>query len=355
MRLKALILRSFRNYTQLELPFSNGKNLITGDNGAGKTNILEALYLLSYGRSFRTVQLTDLIQEGATSFYAAVYFETMGIEQCIKISFDGKQRQVEHNRAKTSSFIDLLGTFPSVLFSPKDIAFIMGAPLERRRFFNLHLSQINSNYVCHLIRYNRALKQRNKLLKQFNLNTLNIWEYEMAKSTLILTKTRESIAKSLAQYFQKPLPWPLSLCLSYSPSIYGEDVRQVVEQYLTGRERDIKAKTSLTGPHRDDFMLTLNNKDAKQFASEGQKRAFLAALKLSEWQSLKEHLQTNPLLCVDDYTTHLDAARVQAMESAIESIPQTVLTTPVLPTEIATNNHIHIENGKIASSTACAR
>lgn len=174
--LKRLYLHHFRSYERKEFSFQPGINVIRGDNARGKTNLLEAVYLLSTGRSFRTVQLTDLIRHGEPFFYLEADFSTGPVTQHLKVSFDGQVKRVEHDGATYSQFTPLLGLFPTVLHVPEDIELITGSPTQRRRFLDLHIAQTDPLYIFHLARYFKAMRQRNVLLRQHKEATIESWE-----------------------------------------------------------------------------------------------------------------------------------------------------------------------------------
>src|SRR5579885_1832498 len=157
----SLVLRNFRNYREAHVQFSPGVNLIHGRNAEGKTNLLEALYFLSTGRSFRTSRLDELILKGERFFFLEAVFIKDGIEQTLKVSFDGTSRHLQLNATVYRGFLHLLGLLPHILYTPEDTDLIRGGPNERRRFLDLHLAQIDPLYVHHWLRYNRAMKQRN--------------------------------------------------------------------------------------------------------------------------------------------------------------------------------------------------
>jgi len=148
--LRRLYLHHFRNYTQAEFTFSPGVNWICGKNAQGKTNLLEAIYLLSTGRSFRTHILSQLIQKEAGFFYIEAEIEKEGVSQTLKVSFDGETKKVEINATSYSNFSSLLGLLPHVLYAPEDISVVAGTPSHRRKFIDLHLSQIDPLYLHHL-------------------------------------------------------------------------------------------------------------------------------------------------------------------------------------------------------------
>ncbi|NDD59341.1 MAG: DNA replication/repair protein RecF [Chlamydiae bacterium] len=341
MFLESLILRNFRNHSDLELSFSPTINLIVGDNGVGKTSLLEAIHLISTGRSFRTSQLQELIGIGHSHFYLEAHFIKDDISQTLKIGYNGQSKKIEHNSTYLPSFSNLLGILPSVLYAPKDIALIMGSPDDRRRFLNLYLSQKDPLYVYHLLRYTKALKHRNFLLKkgpQTDPLEIECFEKEMANSSVYLMQQRQhalstfelkisSIAPTLTKNQEK-------FTMHYEPSLSMQNPfskESLAEAYKKYRKKELLLKTSLVGPHRDDFTISLNHQLAKSFCSEGQKRSFLSALKIAEWSLLLENHKKNPLMCIDDIGVHLDPSRLHLLEEAIHSLGQVFLTSPKEP------------------------
>ena len=163
MQLKKLYLRNFRNYAEAEVEFSPRLNVFYGENAQGKTNLLEAIYLVSTARSFRTQNLSELIRLGEPFFYLEAHAVRDGAEQTLKLSFDGQTRRLQMAGNSYASFHPLLGTLPSVLYTPQDTDLISGAPALRRRFLNLHLAQRLPLHVHHLARFWRAMKHRNRM------------------------------------------------------------------------------------------------------------------------------------------------------------------------------------------------
>lgn len=338
MLLTSLILRNFRNHADVEMTFSPKVNLIVGNNGIGKTNILEAIHFLSTGRSFRTNQLSELIRHGYNYFYLEAHFIKEGVSQCIKVGYDGKKKKIEHNASNLLAFSNLLGIIPSVLYSPKDIALIIGAPAERRRFLNIYLGQGDPLYVHYLLRYTKALEQRNYILKRRSLEDLTeieCFEKEMASSSLYLMTQRkhalESLEKNLSSIIVQLTQKEDNFTIHYQPSfsMQKEISKENLElQYKKQRRKELLLGTSLIGPHRDDFLLSLEGQLIKSFCSEGQKRAFLSALKIAEWSLLKEKHQKNPLMCIDDLGIHLDETRRSLLEEHVKDLGQVFLTSP---------------------------
>ena len=348
---QSLYLHNFRNFEQTTVHFSPEVNIIYGDNAQGKTNLLEALYFFSTGRSFRTAHLQELIREGASSFFLEIHFIKEGIEQSLIAQFDGTSRKLVYNHTKYSSFTPLFGILPSVIYAPSDYALIMGVPAERRRFFDLYLAQIDPLYVHHAIRYHKAVKQRNYLLKKKNSSLLFPWEEIMAYSAAYLMKERKETMDEYKDLLQSNMLYLSeskdSLCMLYEPSFQGTEVKHLLEELKKNHSKELLLGSSLIGPHKDDFHILINDKKAKSFASEGQKRCSLAALRLAQWETLKRKTSTSPFMLIDDFTIHLDNKRTELFQSFLPKLGQVFVTSPTPLSLTATQKELYIEKGKI--------
>ncbi|MBP9842059.1 MAG: DNA replication and repair protein RecF [Simkaniaceae bacterium] len=318
--IESLKLIHFRNYTNSLFVFKKGVNLIEGPNGIGKTNLLEALFYLSTGRSFRTNHPKELIQEGASFFSIEASFIKHGVLQTLKVSFDGTKRKIEHNGNSSH----LLGILPSVLYSPRDIEFIAGAPSERRRLFNLYIAQYDRTYVEHLFRYDRAMRQRNELLRLKSIHSIEVWENEMDRSASYLREARIHMLEQLPLKSTVDLLLNQSFEMKYTPSWTGS----LKDLFAKKRERELLFGSTLFGPHRDDYTMLLKQKEIKAFASEGEKRMVMVLFRLAKWRSLQTRLGYSPLFGIDDFGIHLDEKRKEQLEVSLKEIPQLFLTTP---------------------------
>jgi DNA replication and repair protein RecF len=332
MMLQHLYLRNFRNFEEANLTFGPKINVFCGNNAQGKTNLLEAIALISTGRSFRTQHLSELIREGASFFFIEAQILRDQVIQIIRLSFDGQIKRVECNRSHYPSFQSLLGLLPSVFFAPHDIDLILGSPAVRRRFLNLHLAQSDPLYVHHLLRFWRAVKQRNTLLRAASMDGMDCWEREMAASASFLYDKR----KALLEELNEKLP---STCQAlsgekaeaqFTPSQPSH--RPLADSYLAqlnkNRVREKQFGLTMTGPHRDDFSLLIDGKQARLFASDGQKRTAIAALRLSEWHRLQKQIEACPLFGIDDLEIHLDPDRQQLFRQSVQKLGQVFITIP---------------------------
>jgi DNA replication and repair protein RecF len=342
--LRRLYLHHFRNYTQVEISFSPGVNWICGKNAQGKTNLLEAIYLLSTGRSFRTHQLSQLIQQGAGFFYIEAEIEKEGVKQYLKLSFDGETKKVEYNTTTYAHFTPLLGLLPHVLYAPEDIGVVAGTPSNRRKFLDLHLSQIDPLYLHHLARYYKAMRQRNELLKNKSEETIEFWEIAMAQNAEYLLKKRKDLIQSL----QGPLSEKMRqisagndpLAIKYQSTLSGESSEKFQKQWAKGRKKELHIGTTLYGPHRDDVLFSIQDLSAKSYASIGQQHSAGAALRLCLWQHIKDHTGESPLFSIDDFGAHLDATRQNRLQKELVNLGQIFLTSPNANPEIFPEKHI---------------
>ena len=332
MKLSRLLLRNFRCYHETEVVFGDKVNVLHGKNSSGKTTLLEALYLLSTGRSFLTPHLIHLVQNDQPHFYIESHFIKENVLQTLRLGFDGKTKKISHNTTFLKSFSHLLGILPCVLYSPKDGALISSGPQERRRFLNIQLGQTDPLYVYHLVRYYRAMEQRNVLLKKQSDSGIAAWEAIMGESGRFLVSKRLRLIEHLRpslQAFSLELSDNEDLFdLHYVPAISAENMLDFEARLAKHRPKEFAFGRSLIGPHRDDFQITYQKKEAKMFASEGQKRTCIAALKMSEWTFLKQETSLNPLFAIDDFGIHLDPERTQALYKKLSSFGQVIVTTP---------------------------
>ncbi len=350
--IKALFLRDFRNYKQAVITFSPKVNVILGDNAQGKTNLLEAIYLLITGRSFRTSHLSELIRFGAHAFYLEALFEKNGIEQTLKFSFDGEGRTIIHNFTLLPSLSSLIGILHGVVLSPEDRNLVKGGPQARRQFLDLLIAQSNPLYLHHLSRYIKAMKQRNALLKTKSLKTIAIWEEQMAPSAAFLTHRRSQTVKELESLSQSETMASDQLALAYRSSAplssaYEQLTHYFLTQFEKQRPRECELGSTLSGPHRDDLTIMLHDKEACKFASEGQQRSCITSLKLAHWKWLQQLLEEQPILCIDDVGVSFDRTREEELFKRINSLGQ-VFITSARPTGVE-GHLIHIESGSVVA------
>lgn len=335
MYLKSLYLKNFRIYKEKLLQFSPQINVIWGENAIGKTTILEAIYYLISGKSFRTEKLQDLIHEGETYLYIEAEFLKHGVSQSIKISIDGKERKIFYNNTRLQSATNLLGILQGVLLTPDDVDLVKGAPAVRRHFFDLQIAQVDPLYVHYLTRYNHAMRERNCLLRKKSVVAIESYEHEMAVAAAYITFQRHILIKDL-EVLICPLHERLVGSFEFLSFQYKTHTGNLVELdilkkfhldlFKKNRPRELEFGVTLAGPHKDDLVIFLNKKEARVFASEGQQRSAVSSLRLCEWTRLKKTTEGSPLMLIDDLGISLDSERKIKLLSILSSLNQVFLT-----------------------------
>lgn len=358
MHLRSLYLHRFRNYEEAFIEFSPEFNLICGPNAQGKTNVLEAIHYLMMGQSFRTKQGQKLIKHGSSSFYLEAVFIKHGIEQTLRLSFDGKERRMIYNSTSLPTVSSLIGLVQGVVLTPDDVQLIKGAPALRRQFLDIQIAQADPWYVYHLTRYHRAMRHRNQLLKIRELATIESWEHEMSQSAAYLTKQRYHTIQALQ--FQCEQKHPLltgetsTFELIYktsSPLLELEEGRQFfLVQFAKNRIREMALGYTLIGPHKDDLVITIGGKEVGCFASEGQQRSCVTTLHLAEWHRLQQASELPPLFLIDDVGMGLDTNRKERLIAELSQLGQVFLTTTeenFLQQTSKSKKHFLVSNGSL--------
>ncbi len=325
--LHSLTLKDFRNYTHEKIVFKGPITPLIGDNGQGKTALLEAIFILSCGRSFRTTKLTDCIRYGCSSFSLHANFYNNEVSQELSISYNEKGKKISHGSTQFNTFTALLGLIKTVAITPLDIELIHNNPLLRRRWLDLHLTQNDPVYLYQLAKYSRALKQRNSLLKQNTLDTIDLFEKQMVEAGIYISKKRIGMLQEMKKKAQKQYT-----TLSQTDDIidlehlhYKKNFEEVL---INNRKKELIYGYTLEGPHREDVHFCFNGYAAKSHASEGQKRLILLSIKLAELSILDQ-----PLLIIDDLGTHLDNKKQQILLKLIQSLPQVVYSSQFKPVD----------------------
>jgi DNA replication and repair protein RecF len=359
MLLHSLYLHHFRNHEDSYLRFGPHFNLLYGSNGQGKTSVLEAIHYLMMGRSFRTTQGGELIQHGATSFYIEAHFTKHHVEQRLRIAFAEKERKILYNSTSLTTLSSLLGIIQGVVMTPDDIQLIKGPPALRRQFLDMHIAQLDPLYVHHLTRYNRAMRQRNYLLKNKQLLTIESWEHEMSQSAAYITHQRAKTIQSVQADCQ-----PIYALLTNGSEPFGiiyetnisnlsnlahiqQEQKNLLEKH---RSRELMLGYTVTGPHKDDLTFTSGDKDIRHFASEGQQRTCVTTLRLAEWQHLNRMSEEPPLMMIDDVGMNLDSYRRDRLMDYLSRLNQVFLssTQDTLFQSIgAPKTLVHLQEGKV--------
>ena len=328
MQLNEIELRDFRNYEQLKLEFDPGVNLIVGDNAQGKTNLLEAVSYLGSGKSFRAQKTKEMIRFGAdfADISGSVFAEER--QQTLRwVLFSGSRpRQIWRNGAKKKTAGEIAGVLPTVLFCPEDLMVLKTGAASRRRLGDHALCQLRPNYDAALTEYNRILEQKNRILKDHfdNPGILGILpEYNtrlcQVGALLISYRARfyDSLGKAAARYHGQFSGGAEDFTLQYNtvssvkdPFAPVSELTQALQEHLERHYRaELETAQCLTGPHKDDFAVSLSGIDLKSYGSQGQTRTAAISLKLAQRELMGREFGEEPVLLLDDVLSELDPGR----------------------------------------------
>ena len=318
MRLTSLSINGFRNLNNAKLTPGSYFNVISGNNGQGKTNLLEALYLLGNPRSFRHARLPDFIGHGGHKAIIQGQIESSGMKTVIELSLENDGRRVELNGKAVHKASELFGSLATVIFSPEDIGMVKQGPDSRRRYLDRAVYMSDASYLASWHSYHRILKQRNQLLKQSDRCGLDTWTEQLAETGAnVIVKRRRFVRRlggMLRHYYNAVSGTEEIAQLAYIPEeITSEEQRQVRTELLALFERrissDIRLGTTTAGPHRDDLVFRLNDHLLKSHGSTGQQKSFVLALKMAELENYREMFSETPLMLLDDISSELDTTR----------------------------------------------
>ena len=334
MQIKKLELDNFRNYGSLNIDFAPGVNIIYGENGQGKTNILEAVYICAFGRSLRSTHEKEIIKIGSDEAHIKAEFDVNNINKRFDVHIKKNEAKgVAVNRIPIKKVRDLYGQVNLVMFSPDDLEIIKRGPSVRRNYLNHEICQIDKIYVEDLINYTKVLKQRNELLKKLGESedkslseTLDIWDIQLSSYGKKLISRRRKFINDI-QDIIFDIHYDISggrekLKIKYEPSSDEDDL---YEDILRSRERDKYYKNTSSGPHRDDISFYVNDKDLKTFGSQGQQRTCVLSLKMAELKIIEDKCGQKPVLLLDDVLSELDRNRQTELLKRIDGI-QTIIT-----------------------------
>jgi DNA replication and repair protein RecF len=331
VHLAHLRLRDFRNYMRLDADFSPGFHLLLGNNAQGKTNILEAIYLMATLRSFRGVGGAQMIRHGQIGYFVGGSAVGQARHE-IKVYWSLRERKLSLDGQPVRKLTDYLGVLRVVVFCTEDLQLIKGTARARRRFMDLLLSQTYPSYLPLLQRYTRALRSRNALLKPRIVDeaALDSFSQELVRLGGEIVQFRHQLAPRLSPLarlaYRRISSDAEELRLDYQPSVKKDFAVELAQS----RARERTYRTTLVGPHRDDVQLFLNERLAAQFGSEGQKRTLAIALKTAQAEYLSGLHGTPPILLIDDIMGELDSSRrgglLPLLERAHQSSGQIFMT-----------------------------
>lgn len=363
MHINRLKLKSFRNYENEELEFSPLTNVIYGNNAQGKTNILEAVYLFAQGRSHRAKSDKELVRFGDEFAALTIDFEDS------KRSYNGKMQIVKNGRKGVSinhvhitKLSRLMNYLNVVMFSPEDLNLIKGSPNVRRRFVDSAISQLYPGYLSSLMEYNKSLNQKNSLLKTLKFSgrssdvTLSVWNDRLAETGAAIMKARMEFAELInkaAGVIQSEISGE-SLEIVYHPSMkLSEVTKESLYSYFEERSgREVDMSSSLYGVQRDDLIITVNNREAKLFGSQGQQRTAALSMKIAQSEYINDIKGEYPVLLLDDIMSELDIKRRMYLSERIRDKQVLITSTDTDLTGKETDTRLfRIENGTVAECT----
>ena len=335
MYIKKLRLKNFRNYADGALEFSPLTNIIYGNNAQGKTNILEAVYLFSQGRSHRAKSDRELVRFG--SDFAGIYAEFEDSHRSYNAKFQITQnghKAVMINHVGISKLSQLMNYLNVVMFSPEDLSIVKGSPTARRRFADSAICQLYPSYLAALMEYNKVLSQKSSLLKTLkyrdgNDTMLSVWNQQLAASAVKIISSRLEFAKCIdvgARLIQSDISKE-DLKIVYNPSVRTEEITEeaVYDFFQSRASREIDAASPLYGVQRDDFDIYINGRDSKLYASQGQQRTAALSMKIAQSEYINDIKGEYPVLLLDDIMSELDINRRMYLSERIRN-KQVIIT-----------------------------
>lgn len=331
MYIEKIALKNFRNYEEQEIILDPNINVFYGNNAQGKTNILEAIFLGGFGKSFRTSKEKEMIKIEKDFLEVDIKYKKSDREGKIKIQIENK-KQVEINGIKIKKLSELIGNLNLVIFTPDDIQILKNGPSERRRFLDMMIGQLRPNYVYNLNNYLKTLEQRNNYLRQIKEENkseemLEIWDEKLAEYAEIICQYRKEFINKLEEKIQKIHPTITNnkeiLNIKYLTECDQKD--KYLELLKQRRKLDIIKGFTTKGIHRDDFQVFINEKEIDIYGSQGQHRTAILTLKIAELYVIHDEIGEYPILLLDDFMSELDETRRKSFLQYIQDT-QVIIT-----------------------------
>lgn len=337
MRLRAVTLQNFRNIALAQLELNGSRQFFVGANGQGKTNLLEAVGYVTALRSFRTSDHRLLIRQGEAEAALSCLFEHEETgETPVQVRIESGSRRVSVDQEKVTRLADIIGKFPTVVFSSDDIQLVRASAGGRRRWLDLVLAAADKDYFRVLQRYHQALRSRNLLLKRkASSSEIESFEVAMAPMAASLFRSRRQQLLDLGEYLKGHYSAITSGReegkLQFRPDLTAESEEDFLRQWRDGRARDLQSGATQRGPHRDDLTLQVGGKAAREYGSEGQQRGLVLALRLAQVDYFRLRLRLTPVLLADDIVNELDPDRRRSFWAGIGTDVQLIATGTTLP------------------------
>ena len=368
MRIKRLKVENFRNLEKLDIKFSDGVNIIYGNNAQGKTNIIEAIYIFSFGRSFRANRDIELLKFDEEYFLSNIEIMKKDRELDMDFGFDklSNKKMIKVNGVIQKKISDIIGKLNVVVFKPEDIKIVTDAPSVRRKYIDYLISSISKGYLENITKYKKVLEERNNLLKEIKVKLkgnrvlekddedfLDVYDKLLSKLNCEIYNERKRVIEKLNNYIYGI---HLKLTESYINneklhikyvSNVEEDIQKMYNNLIKSRLNDINKGYTSFGIHRDDYIISINSLDVSIYGSQGQKKSSIISLKLSELKVIEEVIGEKPVLLLDDYMSELDERRRLKFLDIIEDIQIIITTTHKISIEGKENAYFYVDNGKI--------
>ena len=362
MYISNLKLTNFRNYKSINLDLEKNLNIIIGNNGQGKTNLLESIYVLGLTKSHRSFIDNNLINNRSKVCKIKAKLFKDNYSSNLEIKLENKKKTLIIDKEIINKNSDYISNMNIIIFYPEDLELVKGSPTSRRRFLNLELSQLNKNYLIILNDYNKLLKMRNDYLKNNYIddNYLDILTNYLIEKAIQIYKTRKKFIDKLNDQVEKiyfDITNLKKYNIKYKTSIElnnlnsNEIKEQLIIKFNEYKKQEIKLKTTLIGPHRDDLEFYLDDLNLKLYGSQGQQRIAIISLKLGEIPIFKKYKEQTPILLLDDVFSELDEIKKNNLLKYIKDDIQVIITTTDLNNIdkkiIKKSNIIKINKGKV--------
>lgn len=361
MIIKSIDLQNFRNYELQNIEFDQHTNILYGDNAQGKTNVLEAIFVSGTTKSHKGSKDFEMISFDCNESHIKMIISKNDIDYRIDMHIKkNKNKGIAINGVSIRKSMDLYGIINIIFFSPEDLNIIKSGPSGRRRFMDMELCQLDKIYVSNLVNYNKAVDQRNRLLKDISFNpsleeTIDVWDMQLVKygKEIICRRKKfiENLNSIIKDIHKKLTGGKENLFIEYEPSVTEESFQKMLAD---GREKDIRLKVTNAGPHRDDIIFLIDGIDIRKYGSQGQQRTTALSLKLAEIELVKQIIGDTPVLLLDDVLSELDSSRQNYLLNSISNV-QTIITCTGIDEFInnrfnvnrifkVTNGHVYQEN-----------
>ena len=368
MRIKKLKVENFRNLENLDIEFSEGINIIYGNNAQGKTNIIESIYIFSFGKSFRANKDIELLKFDKEYFLSNIKIMKKDRELEMDFGFDkiSNKKMIKVNGVIQKKISDIIGKLNVVVFKPEDIKIVTDSPSIRRKYIDYLISSISKSYLENITKYKKVMEERNNLLKEIKLrlkgsknldetdsNFLDVYDKLLSKLNCEIYNERKRVIEKLNNYIYD-IHLKLTenyinnekLHIKYVSNV-AEDIEKMYNNLSKSRLNDINKGYTSLGIHRDDYIISINSLDVSIYGSQGQKKSSIISLKLSELKVIEEIIGEKPVLLLDDYMSELDERRRLKFLDIIEDIQIIITTTHKISIDGKHNTYFYVDNGKI--------